>query len=301
MTIDRQVPGKRPFYKYMSPDTACIVAETRSVRYSSPLTFNDPFDIQTGLHFSFDIDSMPSKVLARLEELARSPMPPNVDPEDIWGKLVLMARKNYPTHGLPTVLKTVRGEEPLRLLVDTIRETQRKYQEHWWSKLLPGVRVFCVSEVRDSLLMWAHYAQNHTGAVFEFWSLPEVDNPLSVAAPVEYVSSPPSFFSEQEFIEDLLSLKRLDFQSLYRRYAYIKSDHWGYEREWRVWYPFSDTDAHDLNPIHPTELQAAYFGCRMDPNIRKKLITLLRAGFPDVKLYQAKRRKDSYTLEFTET
>ncbi len=185
-------------------------------------------------------------------------------------------------------------------LVHTIRETQRQYQEHWWSKLLPGVRVFCVSEVYDNLLMWAHYAQNHTGAVFEFWSLPESDNPLSVAEPVEYVPSPPSFFSEQEFIDDLLSLKRIDFQSLYRRYAYFKSDHWAYEQEWRVWYPFSDTKDHDLNPINPAELKAVYFGCQMDSDTKRRLTTLLKAGFPDAKLLQAKRRNDVYALEFTE-
>lgn len=210
-----------------------------------------------------------------------------------------MVREHYPTHGIPAVFKTPRGAEPFQRLAQTIRKTQQQYQEYW-SNLLPGVRVFCVSEVHDNLLMWAHYAQDHTGAVFEFWSLPEGDNPLSVAAPVEYVPSPPSFFSEQEFIDDLLSLKRIDFQSLYRRYAYIKSDHWAYEQEWRVWYPFSSTKDHDLNPINPAELKAVYFGCRIDSDTRERLTALLRAGFPDVRLLQAKRRNDAYALEFTE-
>lgn len=37
------------FYKYVSAETAKIVLETKQVRYSSPLVFNDPFDVQTGL------------------------------------------------------------------------------------------------------------------------------------------------------------------------------------------------------------------------------------------------------------
>jgi hypothetical protein len=282
----------------MSPVTACIVAESRTVQYSSPLTFNDPFDVQAGLHFSFDIDSLPGKVLRRLEDLAMSPLPPTVDTEDVWGKLVLLVREHYPSRGIPAVLKTAYGAEPLRRIVRTIRETQRQYQEHWWSRLLPGARVFCVSEVRDNLLMWAHYAQNHTGAVFEFWSLPEEDNLLSVAAPVEYRPCPPSFFSEEEFIDDLLSLKRLDVQSLYRRYAYVKSNHWAYEQEWRVWYPFSDTTDHDFIPIRPAELKAVYFGCRMDREVQTRLTTLLRVGFPGARLLKSHRRSDDYALEF---
>ena len=82
-----------------------------------------------------------------------------------------------------------------------IRSTQEAYRQHWRDKLLPGLRVFCVSEERDNLLMWAHYAQEHKGAVFEFWSLPEEDNPLSVAQPIEYVDSPPPFFTETEWME----------------------------------------------------------------------------------------------------
>ncbi len=148
--------------------------------------------------------------------------------------------------------------------------------------------------------MWSHYAQDHTGAVFEFWSLPEVDNALSAAAPVRYVPSPPSFFSEGEFIDDLLSLKRLDFRSLYHRYAYFKSDHWAYEHEWRVWYPFSNTKEHDLVPINPAELRAVYFGCRMDPDTRSRLAALLKVGFPQAKVFQASRRDDAYALDFTE-
>ena len=298
MIIHRQSPGRRPLYKYMSPQTACIVAESRTVRYSSPLTFNDPFDVQAGLHFSFDIGSLPGKVLSRLDDLAKSPLPPTVDAEDVWGQLVLLVREHYHSHGVPEVLKTDRGVEPLGRIVSAIRETQRQYQEHWWSRLLPGVRVFCVSEVHDNLLMWAHYAQDHTGAVFEFWSLPEEDNLLSVAAPVEYVPSPPSFFTEKEFIDDLLSLKRLDAQSLYRRYAYVKSDHWAYEQEWRVWYPFSDSTDHDLIPISTAELKAVYFGCRMDPEVQRRLTTLLRVGFPGARLLKANRRSDAYALEF---
>jgi hypothetical protein len=96
-----EASGKRPFYKYASPETALAILKSGKVRYSSPRTFNDPFDIQSGLHFDFDISTLHGKVIDRIEELAASSSTPIVNPEDAWGKLVLEARKHYPTHGFP--------------------------------------------------------------------------------------------------------------------------------------------------------------------------------------------------------
>lgn len=292
-------PRKRPFYKYLSPETAIIVAESQTVRYSSPATFNDPFEFQSGIHFDFNPNSIPSEFLRRLEELASSSALPAVDPTDPWGKLVLLVRSNYATQGIPMPLRAERGIEAFQVLIDVLRDTQRRYQEHWWTTLFPGIRVFCVSEVVNSPLMWAHYAKNHTGVVYEFWSLPEEDNALSVAQPVEYQETPPVFFSETEFVDDLLSIKPIDINLLSRRYAYCKSAHWRYEQEWRVWHPLSQTKDHDYVQVRQSEFKAAYFGCRMPSDARENLKLALRQNFPAVQLFQAHREPSSYELSFT--
>ena len=36
------------------------------------------------------------------------------------------------------------------------------------NKIKDAVRVVCLSEVYDSMLMWSHYAQNHTGFCIEY-------------------------------------------------------------------------------------------------------------------------------------
>jgi hypothetical protein len=231
MPTNHAGPGERPFYKYVSPDTALAILRSQSVRYSSPLSFNDPFDIQSGLHFDFDLSTLHGKVLDRLNELASAPDEPPVDHEDVWGKVVLAARKHYPKHGFPRERWEQLTRPSFNHLIEVIADTQKRYQEHWRSVLLPGIRVFCVSEERDNLLMWAHYARDHAGCVFELWSLPDEDNPLSVAMPVDYAEAPPPFFTEQEWLDDLMGIKNLDIHALYRRYAYVKSDHWAYERE----------------------------------------------------------------------
>jgi hypothetical protein len=293
-------PGRRPFYKYASPEATLAILQNQTVQYSSPLAFNDPFDIQSGLHFDFNLETLHGKVLDRLYMLATAPTEPPVDPHDVWGKIVLEVRRNFPVHGFPRERWETMTAEPFRRLVDLIRNTQQKYQQHWWDTLLPSIRVFCVSEDRDNLLMWAHYAKDHSGSVMEFWSLPEEDNPLSVARSVEYASTPPPFCTESEWLDDMMAIRKLDTSALYRRYAYIKSDHWFYEREWRVWYPSASSGIHDYMPIRQSELKAIYLGCRADPKFVEDAVTLTRKAFPNTRIMRAKKKEGSYGLEHTD-
>jgi len=298
--VSDSTPEKRSFYKYATPDTALAVLKNRTVRYSSPLKFNDPFDFQSGLHFDFDLDSLHGKVFDRLHELATNLEEPPVDKNDPWGKIVLLIRENYLKYGLPDHLRT-KSSELFSKLVAEMSVTQQQYQEHW-RKLLPGIRVFCVSEDRDNLLMWAHYAKDHTGAVFEFLSLPEEDNPLSIAKPVTYVDRPPPLFSEAEWINDILSLQRLNTDDLYKRYAYIKSTHWRYEKEWRVWYPQTPAPEglwFDC-PIRQSEFAAVYIGCRAKPDFTDEVRTLTYAAFPHARIFKARKENRDYALKYEE-
>lgn len=303
MTADesRQGPGKRAFYKYVSPETAVAILGSRTVRFSSPLLFNDPFDIQSGLHFDFDVSTLHAKVLDRLGAMAAAPDEPAVDSNDVWGRVVLAARAYYPHHGFPKERWSEMTAPLFGELTGIIQDTQRRYREHWREKLLPSIRVFCVSEDRDNLLMWAHYARDHTGAVLEFWSLPEEDNALSVATPVIYCSSPPPFFSEQEWLDDLVAVRKLDMSALYRRYALMKSDHWSYEREWRVWYPMANSsEMYDTAPLRESELRAVYFGCRAEDSFIDEGQRLLTAAFPAAKAFKAVKCEVAYELSYNE-
>ena len=294
-------PGKRAFYKYTSPQTALAILQSGKVRYSSPSTFNDPFDIQSGLHFDFDLEALHEKIIDRIGELAAAPDEPFLDSGDPWGKIVLEARKHYPTHGFLRDRWLSITKEPFNYLLSIIKDCRQQYEKHWRSRLLPGIRVFCVSEDRDNLLMWAHYGRDHTGAVFEFWSLPSEDNPLSVAHPIQYEDAPLPFFSEREWIDDLTGSKKLDEDALYKRYAYIKSSEWSYEREWRVWYPLSDDrQLYDDVAIRRSEFRSVYIGCRAKPEFVKSVTDLIQGTFAGTKVFRASKKLDEYALEYTE-
>jgi hypothetical protein len=258
--------------------------------------------VQSGLHFDFDIDALQGKILDRLEKLAAATEAPSVDKDNSWGSVILRVRELYPTHGFPRNRWEKKTGFVFDWLVDLIKTTREKYQEHWWKDLLPRMRVFCVSEERDNLLMWAHYTRDHTGVVFEFLSLPDKDNALSVAEPVIYVDQPPAFFAEDELLDYILSAQRTDKEEQWKRYVYIKSKHWQYEREWRVWYPFAPAPGilYEDFPIWPPELVAVYIGCRAEPAFASEVVSLTRSAFPDTRIYRARKSETAYALEYTE-
>jgi hypothetical protein len=292
-------PGHRSFYKYASPEAAKVILENKTVRYSSPLTFNDPFDVQTGLHFDFKLEDLLEKCVDHIGRFASASSVPPVDKDHPIGQIALIARNKFPIHGFDkkawlNMIKQSLNED----LIPIIQQTQFDFQ-NYWKAILPTLRVFCVSEDRDNLLMWAHYAKDHTGVVFEFLSRPENDNALSVAQQVQYVDSPPPFFNKQEWLDDFIATKPFDNTALQRRYVLHKSRDWSYEKEWRVWYPNSKTEGHhDYLRVQQNEFPAIFIGCRAEKEFTNNIIAMTRKNFPNTRTFKAKRRSDSYTLEY---
>jgi hypothetical protein len=288
------------FFKYTSGSTAVKILESAAVRYSSPLLFNDPFDVQSGLHFDFDIETLPEKILTRIEALVAQDRRPDLPADDPWGKAIGMMWDKKATRGFPKDRIWEMFRPGLTWLKEQVVLFQAQYQQGWQNDFLPRLRVFSVSEEKDNLLMWAHYARDHTGVVFEFLVLTNEDNPLCVAQPVIYRRSPPPLFTEQQWLDDILGVRRLNLNELYYEYAHIKSDAWAYEKEWRVWYPAAKPQStlHFDCPLWQNEVMAVYFGCRTPGEVKEKITSLIAEKFPATKLYQARKSADAYKLEF---
>lgn len=291
-------PGRRPFYKYVAPATAMAILQNQSIRYSSPLLFNDPFDHQAGLHLDFDLAQFPRKVVSKLEHLARNPQIPVRPRSDAMVRVIEFMRAKFKTHGFP---RDAFLKEALPAIAEGSRvvEATRSAFEAHWIQSLGANRTLCVAEENDNLLMWAHYAQDHTGVVLELWSLPEEDNALSVAEPVIYASQPPSFFTEDAFLSYFCGVSDLDISDLRRLVVYTKSEHWRYEKEWRVYYPESDKPGlFEDNHMRPSELSAVFFGCKADPSLIEQVSSLLAQHYPGASRWAAQRKAGAYALEF---
>jgi len=60
------------FFKYMTADTARLVLANRTLRWSSPLLFNDPFDVPRELYFDITPVEIANALTQRLADLISS-------------------------------------------------------------------------------------------------------------------------------------------------------------------------------------------------------------------------------------
>jgi hypothetical protein len=291
---------KDRFFKYASAKTAVAILASSAVRYSSPLLFNDPFDVQSGLHFRFDMHSLPERLFARMEALVMADATPAfAEPDQPWPRVITFMREKKSSHGFP---RDELRQACLPLFTHLKEEFVRYHTQYqqMWIDFLPRLRVFSVAEEKDSLLMWSHYAEHHTGVVLEFLVLPEEDNPLCVAEPVVYSPIVPSPFAEDHLLDFIVGLKRLELDALCLQYARVKSDVWKYEKEWRVWdiLPQREAELHSDYPLRPRELAGVYLGCRIDRPMKETILSMLIDKYPQAAVYQASKSSDAFALTF---
>ena len=88
--------------------------------------------------------------------------------------------------------------------------------------------ISCLSELDDSLLMWAHYANNHKGFCVEY-ELLEINKQL------QFTPIPIIYSNEKVFVGSLFpqSLEKSVTKMIVHGLS-TKSTEWSYEKEWRI-------------------------------------------------------------------
>lgn len=295
MTAD-VVERKRPerFYKYMGRGTARIVLENRTLRWSVPSMLNDPFDVQFDLHMNkIDRERIKSLALPKMWEAMFGKG--EFAPGNAFG--IMMAR-------LRGLLKKMSREEFDKRFGDSIDQGVDNLLEHLPAhqadirKYMAKTKVICFSEVPDSILMWAYYAEQQKGAVLCFRAAEDVDSPLLHARPLNYSKHVPRLVTE-EFLADMSAgLVNMDAKSLLEKMTTTKAIEWGHEREWRITLGYGrEPDAlfEDLS-FHSEELESVILGCLMPEKDIEALSRLTREKYPKAKLQQAVKADGEFKL-----
>jgi hypothetical protein len=268
MTTSRH--DKQAFFKYYSAESVKITLSSTSLKWSTPAVFNDPFDNQFELHYEEPTDELVESQLKQFIETITSPEP--LRPNQFGPKTEIMEFIRQVHMQTPDIKYT---EDYLTHLRGGVIEGMQRVSAYMPEanaeirRVMADTSVFCLSETHDNLLMWSHYAQNHTGAVIEFRVLPEVDSPTLAAKPVRYSTQLPR----------LIFAGLADFERLCHEMVEVitltKSDVWAYEKEWRIVSGLRDkTKSYEILPCHPEEIGAVYIGCKMtDPD---KAVSLSR-------------------------
>jgi Protein of unknown function (DUF2971) len=294
-TRDREV-----FYKYRGPRQAIRVLQDLQLAWASPLTFNDPFDTQGRVRLGCTGSEMADAFAPEIERPIFSDEP-------------------LPAAMHPLVAGVISAARPLAKLADPqdIRVAMRPgiYEgaeksaadlekfAGLWPQWLRELRVICVSEINDDILMWSHYADCHRGVVIELKCIPEKDTAFCEAQPVNYRPDIPVMGTAEQWVKHVTGKELLPLDDLFEMYTLTKSSHWAYEKEWRCLQANPD-GARDVAPlvtlreILPEEISAVYFGCRISPEHREEILRLVASRVPHAKVFQGLQSETEFKLEF---
>jgi Protein of unknown function (DUF2971) len=264
-------------YKYLQPVRLDVLKHGR-IRFTQPGDFNDPFEFRPRIRevaSDAEVRAYVEEHFEQLvdEELAKYGALTQLLPQaDLRGLLVKQKAM------LPALFRLLEPAAMQRLspMIDGF--------------LNVNVGILCLSEVRDSILMWGHYTDNHQGFVVGFDS----DHP---------------FFSRRRSDNDEFGfLRRVDYQpqrpqvtltdTTSPAWFQTKSEHWSYEKEWRIVRVLSEAEHRiDRSPFPiclfefaPDAVREIIVGMRSAPSFIAE-IQSLAAGLPRAVVFVA--REDS--------
>lgn len=169
-------------YKYVTVGTAKRILKG-SIKFTQPGAFNDPFELLPQFFVPADIVEQ----TRNLSFCVLSPRRPGLDRGHIPGG------------------ERDRSDFQARNIVSTLNQT---------------VGILCLSRNAESLLMWAHYAGEYSGALIEFDESHDFFNGLN---PVKYQKRRP-VFNLSDFYDRVVPISDLC----------VKSNAWAYEKEVRL-------------------------------------------------------------------
>ena len=162
--------------------------------------------------------------------------------------------------------------------------------------------VFCSSSSFRNLLMWAHYADSHRGAVIEFTPNIEKDSVFLASKPVKYSTERPVLYANpQEFLQNTITLSKAESGRVaLERMVFTKSQDWEYEHEFRLYVPgcIEPGLTNILMPYHPEEVTSVFLGCRVDADNQDHAIQAAISINPSVRVFRASPSPLHYSLEF---
>lgn len=243
-------------YKYLHPDRIDVL-RNRKIRLTTPRDFNDPFDVYP-IILPYDTKRT----------------------EHLW-----------PHESVKTELaRRYAAAGRLQLLYEQIPIDE--FGERRLSAL-PKYGALCLSEVRDNLLMWSHYAAEHRGLVLELDALSAF---LAGARKLTYTDKRAalSFNVNQELLHEL-------------SFFYEKSTAWSYEREWRMVSKLCwaseilnlETGQIHLFDLPSTAILGVILGARMSSVDREAIVAALSSPhYRHVHVQHAQMSADTFALEF---
>ncbi|MFZ1683377.1 MAG: DUF2971 domain-containing protein [Candidatus Zixiibacteriota bacterium] len=247
---------------------------SRTIRFTNPLEFNDPFDGRLPNDYrNLPVDEMVARVLAD---------------EQFFDRVQADLRSQGVTISNDQIVKMMRDEDVIEI---TRTRNNGNFDEQLAIERNSTIGIFPVTPVNDSVLMWSHYADSHKGFCIGY-SMPGLIDEFDRLEAEE--STFISHFRVR-YVPDLPVLDVTDHSDpnwLWRQFI-TKADYWSYETEHRFLLPGKTNTLITLPPQVITEI---VFGALMTIPHQEEIRSLLREAGVTPRYYAAKMSKGRYRL-----
>jgi DUF2971 family protein len=282
----RRQHDRQYFYKYVSAETAKKILATCKLRWSSPVLFNDPFDVTQELRLNFGAEELTAAVVEEIADLIvrGDPIHETVLPEL---KALFALFDGASASERSQLAERFRTNPPATTSQEAALDELRKR----WSEIVLDLRVLCMSEAPDVTSMWQHYADEYRGVVLQFEASDELDSVWLIARPVAYQDAPPPIADARTWARCMLRRGALTYMDLFTEYQYTKTTDWVYEREWRVVAFALPGESGKVSywPFRPRELTGVYLGPNCSEEDQASIMALLKKGLEHVQVCRARR------------
>jgi hypothetical protein len=283
------ISKRRYFFKYMSRAVAEIVLTNGTLRWSTPATLNDPYDVQFQLGAIEPTEQTIALATEQLWQVYNGDVLPQ--PTDTpfavmirgFRSLIDLSKDEFRSEFSPAIKE---GFENMRRALPALNAEV--------ATQMANVKLLCLTGTPVNTAMWAHYAELGKGVVLCFQSIPSLDSPYGMARQVNYVDEIPTWLDEQFLVGLASGLSQIDPAHAFNLLTTTKGIDWAYEKEWRISSGAGrnpDAPHEDIN-FHASELAGVIFGPAMPPDDQSHL-TSIAIRYPEAKLYKAAKLEGS--------
>lgn len=280
-------------YRYRSCNEQHISAfEKDQILLTSPTLFNDPYDSLLYINRKSLLETLKDKSAVNIGQKLVSDIEFRTEQEEIFGKefianilLNQMSDEEYE-------INRVRSYDFHSRFLDSLISMTLK-------KLKQTSHIGCFSEVNNSIIMWSHYANNHSGFVlnYDFNSMFEMEVTIKnkkyytshfldkLIFPVNYSKKR---YDATQYIDYHMVynfLKREDINKdipffdklFYYKTLLHKSTDWEYEREWRIIKlnsDFTNDKVQKVELVNYMRPKDIYIGHNTSDNDKNRLIEI---------------------------
>jgi len=256
-----KAPKARPpkLFKYRSMSTDDEQARVKDILLNNRLYFptrsgfNDPFDCRIPVTWD------------------------NPTPDEVEGFLTRVFNTNPPPGWKKGSVKEWLG---LLRNKDEFASLMRLDTQKAMDLEMDAIRIMCLCERPDDILMWSHYGGSHGGICLEFQVLDE-KSCFGSAKPVDY----PELYPKLRFT--------MEIRELLNGLVLTKAAHWRYEGEWRI----VDPKGADFYDFRQDCLTGVVLGCQIAPKHEALISEWLSKRISPVTLYRAEKANNKFAVE----